>query len=202
MTVKKTRKRFTADQRRSQIIRAGIKIFAKSNYRVARVVDIASEAGISDALIYKYFPSKKAVLLAIIDHISRKMIRLWDEDLEKEEDALTALRKIVRSYYSRMLQHPEELTVHFQAVSEIADADIADRLRLSYERIAVYHSKIMQKGIRQGTIRKDADVDTVAWALNGLGMFMNMTRLLSFKGTFREEFFDNILETLIDSVRS
>ena len=202
MTLKKTKKRLTADERRRQIIRAAITVFAKSNYRVARVVDIASEAGISDALIYKHFPSKKAVLLAIIDHITQKMISLWDEDLEKEEDALTALRKVVGSYYSRMLEHPEDLTVHFQAVSEMADPDIAERLRLSYERIAAYHSGVMRQGIRQGTIRKDADLDTVAWALNGLGMFMNMTRLLSFQGTFRKEILDNILDTHIDSIRS
>lgn len=181
---------------------SAIRIFAKSNYRVARVIDIATDAGISDALIYKYFPSKKGVLLAIIDYISQRMIRLWDEDLQNETDSLAALRKIVHSYCRRMVKHPEELKVHFQAVSEIADADIAERLRRSYESFAVYYSKVIQRGIQQGTIRKDADVSTIAWAINGLGMFMNMTRLLSFKGTFKEEILSNILDTIIDSVKS
>ncbi len=87
--------------------------------------------------------------------------------------------------------------VHFQAVSEIADAEVAERLGLGYESYAVHFSKVIQRGIEQGTIRKDADVDTVAWALNGLGVFMNMTRLLSFKDTFREEVLGNILEILL-----
>jgi AcrR family transcriptional regulator len=199
---KSMRTRLTADERRAQILRAAIKIFAKSNYRVARVTDIASEAGISDALIYKHFASKKAILLAILDYISQRMIRLWDEDVKNEKNALTALRMVVLSYYKRMLKHPEELKVHFQAVSEICDAEIADRLRLSYESFADYYSKVIQKGIQQGTIRKDADVNTVAWAINGLGMFMNMTRLLSFTGTFKEEVLKNILDNLIDSVKN
>ena len=143
--IKSIRKRLTAEERRAQILRAAIKIFAKSNYRVARVIDIASEAGISDALIYKHFSSKKAILLAILDYISQRMIRLWDEDLKNEEDALTELRMIVHSYYRRMVRHPEELKVHFQAVSEIADADIADRLRRSYESFAFYYSDVIQK---------------------------------------------------------
>ncbi len=118
------------------------------------------------------------------------------ESLE-EEDALTALRKMGNTYYRQIVRHPEKLTVHFQAVSEIADAEVAERLRLGYESYAVHFSKVIQRGIEQGTIRKDADVDTVAWALNGLGVFMNMTRLLSFKGTFREEVLGNILEILL-----
>ena len=62
--------RMPADARKKQILKCAVKVFAKSNYQAANVADIAREAGISEALIYKYFPSRKEIFLQILKTIS------------------------------------------------------------------------------------------------------------------------------------
>jgi hypothetical protein len=40
-------------------------------------------------------------------------------------------------------------------------------------------AKVLRKGIRQGTVRRDVDVSTLAFLFNGAGITMNMMRLLA-----------------------
>lgn len=196
------KKRFSAKERRKQILRSAVRIFAQSNYRATRVADIASEIGISEATIYKYFPSKKAIFLEILTYMSERIIILWEREYEREQDALTALRAMGKTYYERMIKHPEELKVHFQAVSEVNDSDIAERLRYDHERYVQFITKVLEKGVRQGTVRTDRDIYTMAWLVNGIGILMNMVKLLSFDTVFNETIMTQIIDHLIESVKA
>ena len=74
------RKRLPAGERRAQILRSAVKIFSRSNYRAATMAAVAAEAGISEALIYRFFPSKKAIFLEILQHMSDRIVSLWQEE--------------------------------------------------------------------------------------------------------------------------
>src|SRR5262245_14394591 len=54
-------KRMKAADRKQAILRAAAPIIARSGLRGTSVRDIASAAGVSEALLYKYFPSKQAL---------------------------------------------------------------------------------------------------------------------------------------------
>lgn len=56
-------------QRRHQIVSAGMQVFAERGLAGARMEDVAVEAGISKATIYLYYPSKDALVLAVIDEM-------------------------------------------------------------------------------------------------------------------------------------
>jgi AcrR family transcriptional regulator len=131
--MKKPRKRLPAAERKKQILSSAVKVFARSNYRAARVADIAAEAGISEAAIYKYFPSKERIFLEILGHMSERILLLWQEELDQEQDALEAMRNMGLSFFRRMMSHPHELKVQFQAISEVDDNKIARQLRQDHE---------------------------------------------------------------------
>ena len=122
------RKRLPAGERRAQILRSAVKVFSRSNYRAATMAAVAAEAGISEALIYRFFPSKKAIFLEILHHMSDRIVSLWQKEQDREENALIALRNMGVKYHSRMSEHPDELRVQFQAISEVSDEAIAKRL--------------------------------------------------------------------------
>lgn len=54
-------KRMTADERKRAILRAAAPIMAQAGLRGASVREIAEAAGVSEALLYKHFPSKQAL---------------------------------------------------------------------------------------------------------------------------------------------
>jgi AcrR family transcriptional regulator len=193
--------RLRGEERRKQILQCAVKVFARSNYRGTRMADIAREVGVSEAAIYKYFPKKEAIFLEILEHMSQRIVTFWQEELEKKPKALEVLRAMGRTYYERMIRHPEELKVQFQAISEIDTTAIARRLRRDHETYVAFFSKVLKQGIREGAIRADLDVKTVAWIFNGLGILMNLSRLLKFDVEFNRPMSHRIIEYMIDWVK-
>jgi len=57
------------EHRRKQILDAALVLFDKKGYDKTRVSDIADMAGISKALVFKYFPSKIDIFIAITEYI-------------------------------------------------------------------------------------------------------------------------------------
>jgi AcrR family transcriptional regulator len=194
------RKRLRADQRRRQLLKCAVKIFARSNYRAAKTADLAAAAGVSEALIYRFFPSKKAIFLEILQHISQRVLVLWQEEVDREEDATQALRNMGMRYYDRMQRHPHELRVQFQAISEVSDRAVANRLRQDHEDYMRFIAKVLRKGIRQGTVRRDADVSTLAFLFNGAGILMNMMRLLALDRKFTRARAGALMDHLVRSI--
>jgi AcrR family transcriptional regulator len=55
---------------REEIYKAALRLIAKRGFEAATLRDIAEEAGVSPALLYKYFPGKRAVVLALYEDLS------------------------------------------------------------------------------------------------------------------------------------
>ena len=199
--MQKSRNRLPAEERKKQILKCAVKVFAKSNYRSAKMADIADEAGISEAMVYKHFPSKKVIFLKILQHMSGRIIKFWDEEAEKQQDPLTALRNMGLAYYKRMKRHPDELKVQFQAISEVDDKDIAKQLRREHMSYIGYIDSVLKKGVQQGTIKKDLDTGLIAFIFNGGGIVLNMMKLLCLNKPLIEDNLETLLDQYIDSIR-
>lgn len=61
-----TKKRLSAEKRKAQIVRIATALFVKKGFKGATTREIARKAGISEAVIYKYFSKKEDLFRAII----------------------------------------------------------------------------------------------------------------------------------------
>src|SRR3954470_1561742 len=61
------RKRLSAVDRRAAILDAALEVFSKRGYHGSSIDEIAQAAGISKALIYEHFPSKKDLHASLLD---------------------------------------------------------------------------------------------------------------------------------------
>ncbi|MBR0952332.1 TetR/AcrR family transcriptional regulator [Bradyrhizobium canariense] len=55
------------EQKRGEILGAAIRCFTRHGFRGASTTDICTEAGISPGHLYHYFPSKEAIIEAMVD---------------------------------------------------------------------------------------------------------------------------------------
>jgi len=58
--------RLTSDARKCQILEGVRKVFARKGLEGATTRELAKEAGVSEALLYKHFPSKEALFAAVV----------------------------------------------------------------------------------------------------------------------------------------
>ena len=90
-----TRRRLTAEERRSAILDAALTAFSQKGYHATSLDDIAREAGVSKALIYEHFASKQELHADLIARNARELTQrvagaLSGVEIESTVERLTA----------------------------------------------------------------------------------------------------------------
>jgi AcrR family transcriptional regulator len=82
------RKEIVTKQRRQQILDAALSVFSERGFAEATTAEIARTAGIAEGTIYKYFPSKRELFIAVIKNliITAPLLSLI-EKMPKDDDA-------------------------------------------------------------------------------------------------------------------
>lgn len=63
------------DAARARLYDAAIGLIGERGYEAATLREVATRAGVSPGLLYRYFPSKRSVVLALYDHLSEEFAR-------------------------------------------------------------------------------------------------------------------------------
>jgi AcrR family transcriptional regulator len=73
------RKLSTAEERRESVLEAAIQVFAGRGYRAASTMEIAKQAGISQAYVFRLFPTKTELFVAAYGVASERMASAFRE---------------------------------------------------------------------------------------------------------------------------
>jgi AcrR family transcriptional regulator len=74
--VRAPRARLEVDERRAQLVRLGIDLFAARSYDDVSIDELARAAGVSKGLLYHYFPTKRDFYIATVHEASRQLLEL------------------------------------------------------------------------------------------------------------------------------
>ncbi|MEZ6023127.1 MAG: TetR/AcrR family transcriptional regulator [Hyphomonadaceae bacterium] len=92
-----------AEARPEEILEAALEEFTERGFDAARVEDIAKRAGLSKAAIYLYFPSKLALLEALIEAKVAPLVRQVQAIAAAgQADPMTALRTVAMAAAHRL----------------------------------------------------------------------------------------------------
>lgn len=194
--------RLPAEKRREQILDCSIKVLAKSNYQRARVSDIASLVGISEAAIYKYFPTKKRLFLAVLEYMSDQLISSLSTVIKAQTDTLETLRKAAAAFVDPDVNPPDHVRIRSKAIAEVDDHEIASRLQNDHLRFVLLLRDIVETGVKQGTLRSDLGIDTIMLLLDAVAMFVETLKLLSLEGGTPQETGLELMNQVIELVRT
>jgi AcrR family transcriptional regulator len=61
------RHRVPGDQRRAQLLEAAIRVFSRAGFSGTKTKDIAAEAHVNEAILFRHFPSKDELYAAILE---------------------------------------------------------------------------------------------------------------------------------------
>ena len=141
--------RASARERQAGIIAAAATLFAAKGFNGTTTREIAKTAGISEALVFKYFPTKRALYAAILAEkvqISQLMASV-EEAADKRDDArvftLLASFRIHRGADPTLLR-----LLLFSALEghELSDMFFRNRHRVFYEYLAGYIARRAREG--------------------------------------------------------
>lgn len=146
--------RMTAGGRREQILRGSMELFARKGFRGTTTRELAQHLGISEALMFKYFPSKKALYRAIIQKKTDGSEEMFfpAEAIQAKDD-----RQVFRSIASYLISKNTEDPV-FMRLIQYSALEGHDLARIFIENHAMERTKLLSGYIRQrikeGAFRK------------------------------------------------
>ncbi|WP_311836305.1 TetR/AcrR family transcriptional regulator [Cellulomonas fimi] len=116
------RHRAKAD-RRALLLAAAARLFAQSGFDGVSIEDLGAAAGVSGPAVYRHFPSKQAVLAALLVGASERLAAGGREVLEAAADDLDALRSLIRFHVEFALADPDVIRVQDRDLDSLGPAD-------------------------------------------------------------------------------
>jgi AcrR family transcriptional regulator len=125
--------------RREDILRASLHLFAEKGFHGTSMRDIAREADITEGLIYHYFASKRDLFRAIIEEHSFLPLLRTLPDLAGQLDLRALLIVLARGFFDVLRQNTELVRLLLQEVQvfpEEKEAFFADAVGESISELA------------------------------------------------------------------
>lgn len=168
------------DSIKKLIIEKATDYFIKYGFPNTTTQQIASDLEISKKTLYKYFPSKEHLLLAVLETIKldleAQIISLVANPALGFVDKLKELTRIIGSHNAR-------LTPQFCRDIEKIEPDHSHSEMVFLTRILPYVDRLISEGVHQGMIRNDISIRMIL-----LTVAATIERMMAHGSTARNEF--------------
>lgn len=190
--------RFSAAQRRTQILDVAVRLFARQGFQGTTTREIADAADVNEAIIFRHFPTKDDLYWAVIEHKiegSNGHQHLRDR-LDRAGGDLDVFAGIAQQILDR--QAKDTTMSRLLLFSGLENHRLSQRFFRTY--IAEYYETLaehIRERIRQGEFR---DVDPLLAARGFLGMVVYHSWVQELFGGKRFQKFENqqVSRTLAD----
>ncbi len=100
------RRRLSPEDRRSELLALGAEVFGQRPYDEVRIDEIAERAGVSRALMYHYFPDKRAFFAAVVRAETERLFNATNTPPAQGQTLFDRLRAGVVAYIRYDEEHP------------------------------------------------------------------------------------------------
>jgi len=152
--------------RRARILAAAVRCFGRRGIHQASMQEIAFEAGMSAANLYRYFSSKEVIVEEIADHERQETVALLAE-LESADDFLEALLSVLDRYLRD--DGRDQIALGLEIIAEAVRNPRVAALyaRLDTEATSAL-TRVLEKAAARGQIDPGLDPNVVAKLLVAL----------------------------------
>lgn len=170
---KSSRKQVLTDMRRSEIIAAALKVFAKKGFHNTRAEDVAAQARIAKGTLYLYFDSKEAIYESALQFAIAELNALVDQRLR---DASAPEERIRIFIDARLSFWGEQGELYRMILTVGREKKFRKQTAIILQRAVDTFKGILQEGVSSGKL-KDCPLDPIAWAVMDLIRGANERRI-------------------------
>ena len=173
----KPRRRLSSDERRADFIQKSIKLFAEEGFE-SSTRELARRLGVTQPLLYRYFPSKKDLVSAVYDEV---YVRRWRPEWEEliADRSRPLKERLVEFYglYTDAIYHPHFIRIYLY--SGLKGEEINTRyMRVVRSKIlGPIHAEIMHTA---GLPPREATNDEIdkLWVIHGGLFYFGVVKLV------------------------
>jgi len=146
--------RLGREQRVAEILHAARDVFCEKGYEAAAVAEIAARLQIVEGTIYKYFESKRELLLKVLEHWYEEMFGDYESDLAGVAGARQRLHLLIWRHLRTVRQFPQLCRLMFREVRAEQDYH-GSTLYAKNRRYTQFLVDVLKEGVEAGEFRGD-----------------------------------------------
>jgi len=151
---------------RIKIVRALKSLLVEKEFSAITTAEIAKSAGVTEALIYKYFKDKRDLLHQVLSEYLEQYRSQMGQDLKGIKGTFNKLRKLIWSHinvYATNRVFAKILLIEVRNYPDYYKSETYIRVK-EYSNIVL---KIIEEGIRDGEIRNDVPARLIRHSILG-----------------------------------
>ncbi len=174
-----TKKDVVSEFRRSAILKAARKAFARQGYAGATMDDVAEACSIAKGTLYLYFKSKRQIYLGVLKEDLRSLGDATRIAIEAASSPTNRIRAFITSRFDFFERHRDFFRIYSSDISAtfVTAHPLQKELRDFYFDQAKVLAEIISDGIRSGDLR-DVPPQSAAFAIYDMTRAVITRRIL------------------------
>ncbi len=185
MAAKKTTPRLRGEDRRRAILRAALQVFAATGFHGSTTKALAKAAGVSEALLFRHFPSKDHLYTALQEECCQLKTNEESTRVLSLDPSTSTLVIMVHFLMAKMLRPPKSVDVVEQGLhrmmvhSFMEDGHFARQFmdHLAHDLIAKLEASVKAAGRAGDLVESPVRLDLRAWFTEHLAAMLMLNQL-------------------------
>lgn len=152
----------------SHILSAAQVVFANKGFDAATVAEIGNLAGVSEAAVFTYFHSKRALCVQVIQNWYAEVLARMDESLSDVPAFEDRLKRFVELHLRTFLLQGRGMCAFVLSEARAKGRGFEEVVQPLHKAYAARLNAILMDGVRSGHVRDDVPIFTLQAAILGL----------------------------------
>jgi TetR/AcrR family transcriptional regulator len=160
--------RKSADLRKAQIVAVILDLADRIGPDRVTTGAVAAEVGVTQAAIFRHFPTKAEMWVAVADHVAGLLTAAWAEALAGSKPPVERVKALVGAQLDQITAHPAMPMLLFSRELNVENAALRAAFR---DRLTALHGLLMREviaGQQDNSLLKDVAAGDVAVLLTSL----------------------------------
>lgn len=160
--------RKSADLRKAQIVATILELSDRIGPDRVTTGAVAAEIGVTQAAIFRHFPTKAEMWVAVAEHVAGQLSAAWAEALEGSKPPVDRLKALIGAQLDQITATPAMPMLLFSRELNVENAALREAFR---DRLAALHGLLMLEviqGQQDKTLISDVAAEDVAVLLTSL----------------------------------
>jgi TetR/AcrR family hemagglutinin/protease transcriptional regulator len=185
-------RRLDKAERRAKLLQCAIRVFARRGIGAARHAEIARKAGVTVPAVFYYFPTRKALVNAVLEEVARFFLEMTETVHAQRRPAPEIFLEHMRTFADAVDTHPDYTRVMLEWSTALRDEVWPQYLRFQEQNIAITSRTIRRWRMETGSDRDLEGVDE-ALAIASTGFVLVQMKVAKLPNSRIEHFMQTLL---------
>jgi TetR/AcrR family transcriptional regulator len=202
MTAATVSPRLPTETRRAGIVAAAIALAARRSPAAITTTELAGALGLTQGALFKHFPTKDAVWLAVAEWTADTLLPLLEQAQAAQTSPTQGLRAVFLAHMRFIATHPGVPRIVFHELQREDDSPARARVRQmlqSYRRLV---EGLVARAVEQGEATPGLDREAMAMLFIGAVQGLVMQSLVAGTPARRGGPAERVIDTLLGALRT